>query len=303
MSAMTPVAPVALDYQKSLTGLDAVVRRLSTTDLDLQTPCAGWTVRGLLNHLVGELCWTPLLLGGATVADVGDRFDGDLLGRDPLGAWAAGLADLPAYVDPERPVHLSYGDVPAAEYLRQLTADYLIHAWDLASTLGIDDTLDADLVAAVGGWFLGAESGYRAAGLIGPRPPVEHDGDAQTRLLAMFGRARPVSALQAVARFSAAFDRHDLDGVMAAMTADCVFESTAPPDGVRYQGQAAVRRAWADFFATSKEATFTTEEQFECGDRVIVRWRYTWSDGFVRGIDAFRVRDGLVAEKLAYVKG
>src|SRR5580658_579670 len=123
----------------------------------------------------------------------------------------------------------------------------------------MDDTLDSDLVAAVGGWFLGAESDYRAAGLVGPRPPVDHDGDPQTRLLAMFGRARPMSALAAVARFSAAFDRHDLDGVMAAMTADCVFESTAPPDGVRYQGQAAVRRAWAEFFAASSDAVFTTE--------------------------------------------
>jgi ketosteroid isomerase-like protein len=114
------------------------------------------------------------------------------------------------------------------------------------------------------------------------------------------------ATLDAVARFGAAFDRHDVDAVMAAMTGDCVFEATAPPDGVRHEGQAAVRAAWTEFFAASGDATFVTEEQFACGDRVVVRWLYTWApgpDGHVRGVDIFRVRDGLVAEKVCYVKG
>jgi SnoaL-like domain len=64
-----------------------------------------------------------------------------------------------------------------------------------------------------------------------------------------------------------------------------------------------VRAAWAEFFASSGAATFETEEQIVCGDRVIVRWRYVWGEGHVRGVDVFRVRDGLVAEKLSYVKG
>ena len=111
------------------------------------------------------------------------------------------------------------------------------------------------------------------------------------------------SAHAAVARFGAAFDRGDVDGVMAAMTDDCVFESTSPPDGVRYEGQAAVRAAWAELFAASPGARFETEELFVSGDRAVARWSYEWSDGHVRGVDIFRVRDGLVAEKLSYVKG
>jgi ketosteroid isomerase-like protein len=107
----------------------------------------------------------------------------------------------------------------------------------------------------------------------------------------------------AVARFDAAFARGDIDAVLAAVTDDCVFESTAPPDGVRHVGRAAVRSAWAEFFASARGAQFETEEQIVCGDRLIARWRYAWADGHVRGVDVFRVRDGLVAEKLAYVKG
>ena len=48
---------------------------------------------------------------------------------------------------------------------------------------------------------------------------------------------------------------------------------------------------------------FTTEDVIEAGDRVVARWRYDFGGGHVRGVDVFTVRDGLVAEKLSYVKG
>jgi ketosteroid isomerase-like protein len=111
------------------------------------------------------------------------------------------------------------------------------------------------------------------------------------------------SALDAVARFQKAFDAQDVDAVMAAMTADCVFEDTSPPDGSRHVGAGAVRAAWSALFAASPGGAFETEETIGAGDRVVVRWRYTWGDGHVRGVDVFTVRDGLVAEKRAYVKG
>jgi ketosteroid isomerase-like protein len=111
------------------------------------------------------------------------------------------------------------------------------------------------------------------------------------------------SALDAVARFNAAFDAKDVDAVMAAMTPDCVFEDTSPPDGARHSGAAAVRAAWEKFFSSSPDGVFTNEEVFAAGDRVVSRWRYDWGGGHVRGVDVFTVRDGLVTEKLAYVKG
>jgi ketosteroid isomerase-like protein len=114
--------------------------------------------------------------------------------------------------------------------------------------------------------------------------------------------------IAAVEQFNAAFNRQDVEAVMAAMTDDCVFENTPAPDGERYEGAAAVRAFWQRFFAESPHARFEAEERFAAGDRCVVRWRYTWRDavggeGHVRGVDLFRVRDGKVAEKLAYVKG
>jgi ketosteroid isomerase-like protein len=113
-----------------------------------------------------------------------------------------------------------------------------------------------------------------------------------------------VATLAAVARFSDAFDRHDVDGVMAAMSADCRFESTGPaPDGDVFTGAAAVRGVWEQLFRSNPTATFVIEEQFAAADRCVVRWQYDWGGGHVRGIDVFRVRNGLVVEKLSYVKG
>lgn len=113
-----------------------------------------------------------------------------------------------------------------------------------------------------------------------------------------------IATLDVIARFNDAFNRHDVDAVMALMTDDCVFENTSPaPDGERHEGQAAVRTFWERLFSGTPDARFESEDSFAAGDRCTVRWRYSWDGGHVRGVDVFRVRDGKVAEKLSYVKG
>jgi ketosteroid isomerase-like protein len=111
--------------------------------------------------------------------------------------------------------------------------------------------------------------------------------------------------LQIVRQFHEAFNRHDVDAIMALMTDDCVFENTfPPPDGARLVGQAEVRACWAQLFLDAPTAHFAVEELFASGSRAVLRWRYAWgADGHVRGVDVYRVREGRVAEKLSYVKG
>jgi predicted ester cyclase len=80
---------------------------------------------------------------------------------------------------------------------------------------------------------------------------------------------KSLQTIEAVCRFNEAFNRHDVDAIMNAMTADCVFENTGPtPDGARYQGQEAVRAFWEKFFRSSPDALFETEEMFAAGDRL-----------------------------------
>ncbi len=115
--------------------------------------------------------------------------------------------------------------------------------------------------------------------------------------------------LTTIERFNEAFNRHDVPAIMALMTKDCLFEGTNPaPDGQYYHSQAAVQAFWVELFNSTAQSHFATEEIFATGDRCVVRWVYHWIDkdgapGHVRGVDVFRVRDGLVAEKLSYVKG
>lgn len=158
------------------------------------TPCPDWDVRALVNHVVGEELWTAPLLDGATIADVGDRYDGDVLGEDPGPRAAAAAAEAAAVVerhlssgDPAADlVHLSFGDTPVEEYVRQLSADHLVHSWDLATATGQDPALDTDLVLEVGAWFAERAEMYRAAGVVGPAVPA--DDDPQSTLLGAFGR-------------------------------------------------------------------------------------------------------------------
>lgn len=279
---------------------------------DDATPCTEWRVRDLVNHVAGEDLWTVPLMEGRTIEEVGDRFGGDVLGDHPIPA-ALEAAKEAVSVVAERlprgePVHLSYGDETAEEYIRQLAADHLIHAWDLAAATGGDTRLDPHLVAEVAWWFADREELYRAAGIIGPA--AARSGDLQADLLAASGRDADWGPNHAaLARFAQAFADRDVDAIMALMTDDCVFESTSPaPDGVRHEGADAVRSVWERLYERTQDAAFETEEYFACRDRGILRWRFSWretdgSAGHVRGVDVLRFRDGKVAEKLSYVKG
>jgi ketosteroid isomerase-like protein len=111
-------------------------------------------------------------------------------------------------------------------------------------------------------------------------------------------------ARDTIQRFHDALNRRDLDALGDLITDDCVFEATSPaPDGTRHVGRRAVLEACRVFFAGSPTTHFEVEEMFGAGDRVVVRWLYSWADGHVRGVDLLRVRAGRVAETLAYVKG
>src|SRR6266567_8861546 len=71
---------------------DARVRQIGDHQWQAATPDEDWAVRDLVNHVAGEDLWAPPLLGGSTIAEIGGRFDGDVLGADPM-ALLPGAAD------------------------------------------------------------------------------------------------------------------------------------------------------------------------------------------------------------------
>jgi uncharacterized protein (TIGR03086 family) len=160
-----------------------------------ETPCSEWDVRTLVHHVLQEQRWVSPLLEGLTIAEVGDRFEGDLMGDDPskwAGLLAASIAEAHAAVARpgalERTVHLSYGDAAAEEYVMQLTADLAIHGWDLARGTRQDDTLDRDVVALLRPWTDANVDMWAGMGLFEPRIEGDHDASDDARLLALMGR-------------------------------------------------------------------------------------------------------------------
>jgi uncharacterized protein (TIGR03086 family) len=159
------------------------------------TPCTEWDVRTLVHHLLYEQVWAPPIFAGLTIAEVGDRFEGDLLTGDPStwpGLLASAMDEAHAAVAApgalDRTVHLSFGDVPGGEYVLQLVADLAVHAWDLARATGQDEALDADAVALILPWAQANVDVLAGSGMFGAPIDVDADAPDAVRLLALLGR-------------------------------------------------------------------------------------------------------------------
>lgn len=177
----------------ALNGFGGRLGKVDPASWDASTPCADWDVHTLVNHVVGELLWLPPLLEGKTIAEVGGRFDGDVLAEDPVATWrSAAEAAQAAAEQPgaqERTVHLSFGDFSGSDYLGQIVSDVIIHSWDLARAAGLDDRMDATLLEFATNFLTPQIEAWRSAGAFGPAVDVGADADPQDRLLAQTGRA------------------------------------------------------------------------------------------------------------------
>lgn len=156
------------------------------------TPCAEWDVRQLVNHLTGEQLWAPHLVAGETIEEVGDRYDGDILGDDPAATWRrAAPASVAAFADPgalDRTVHLSYGDEPCREYLTQMLTDAAVHGWDIARATGGDERIDPAATSLLLVHWRAREAMVRGSGIFGAAVAVPDGADDQAKLLAFLGR-------------------------------------------------------------------------------------------------------------------
>jgi uncharacterized protein (TIGR03086 family) len=154
--------------------------------------CSDWDVRALVNHIVSGNLWVPELVGGKTIAEVGDRLDGDVLGADPLAAYdasaAAAAAAFRAAGAMDAPVAVSYGPVPGSVYCGHRFLDVLIHGWDVARSTGQDTTLDPGLVEAC--WeVVEPQIGMLAgSGMFGTAAEAPAAAGREAQLLLLLGR-------------------------------------------------------------------------------------------------------------------
>jgi ketosteroid isomerase-like protein len=108
-----------------------------------------------------------------------------------------------------------------------------------------------------------------------------------------------------VRRFITAFQDRDAAAIRDLVAPDCIMEAMQPaPDGLRVEGYDANVTFWEAMVADPK-GSFEVEDVVISGDRATQRWRYRFDAGegnSVRGVTLIRVRDGKIAEALAYAK-
>lgn len=185
-------ARLIVRHRRATAGFGDLVHAVGSDEWGLPTPCAEWTVREVVNHVTAENLWMPSLLSGATTDDVGDRFDGDVLGDDPLGEYdsSSGAASAAFHMPGamEASCAVSYGPVPGAVYAGHRFVDVLIHGWDVATATGQEATLAPELVEACWAVIEPQKDLLVGSGMFGSDHEVPPDADRQTALLALLGR-------------------------------------------------------------------------------------------------------------------
>lgn len=179
-------------HEGALAATGAIIARISRGQWAEPTGCPEWDVRALANHVVAGNLWAAELAAGKTIDEVGARLDGDLLGADPVSAYAASAAAAAgAFAVPgalDAPCAVSYGPVPGSVYAAHRFVDVLIHGWDLAVVTDQDSALDPGLVEACLKIVEPEADQLRASGMFGRAVAVPDHADPQTRLLAILGR-------------------------------------------------------------------------------------------------------------------
>jgi uncharacterized protein (TIGR03086 family) len=171
-----------------------VVNDVRDDQLANPSPCDGWTVRDVINHITGGATMFAISAEQGSVPDevLGRLMGGDNLGDDPQAAWAkAATRAMEAFEQPgalDKTVKLPFGEMPAGVALNIAVFDVLTHAVDIARASGqeVKDTELIETALAVGRQMIGPE--LRIPGVFDPEQPVAGDAPPADRLLAFAGR-------------------------------------------------------------------------------------------------------------------
>lgn len=169
-----------------------VVKQVEPEQLELPTPDTEWTVLDLLQHITYELAWTADIVQGRTIAEVGDKYEGELLNGDAAEVWADYEAVVRAAVeacDEQATAHLSYTDKTVGDYLLEAGNDQLVHAWDLGQAIGVPVKFDRNIAQKLYEEALARQDEFAGSGLFAAPVNVPADAATQTKLLALLGRS------------------------------------------------------------------------------------------------------------------
>jgi len=180
--------------QRVVDATGGVLANTTTAQLANPTLCTEWTVRELVNHMVGGATMFAISAEQGSVPDdeLGRLMGGDNVGDDPQGAWAAASQramtafEAPGVMD--KMVKLPFGEMPAGVALNIAIFDVATHAVDIARATGqhVTDTELLESSLAVGRQMISPE--LRIPGVFGDEQPIDASASAEDQLLAFAGR-------------------------------------------------------------------------------------------------------------------
>jgi hypothetical protein len=184
--------------------LRSVIEHLTPADLEHAVP-ADWsrakvsTLRDILGLHARDEAWVPDVLAGLTIDEVGDRWEGDLLGDDPIAGYVklnqrAEEAALGLFLEFDSIVHFSYGDYTMSEGFIHLAIYRAFQSWQIANLVGLDFALPDDVLDGMNEHVIPHLDEWRAIHVFPAAQPIPAAADAQTVLLCTVGFWAPPAA-------------------------------------------------------------------------------------------------------------
>lgn len=170
---------------RAINGFDARVQVTPDSAWMNQSPCEEWKARDVVAHVTNNLRRVCAGLGGAARPEVGPDDDIRTQWSETRDAFvsAASGADMSAVINGP------FGPMPAGEFLGGIiTSDTLVHTWDLARSVGADESLDAGLVEGAYAGLKPLDAMIRRPGIFGDRVDAPSSADLQTEFLSFLGR-------------------------------------------------------------------------------------------------------------------
>ncbi|MET0862947.1 MAG: TIGR03086 family metal-binding protein [Nakamurella sp.] len=191
------MSDIAERYRRRATEFERKVAAVEPDQWSNQSPCDDWLARDVVGHIV--------VMHAAMLAPLGRELTpAPSVADDPLRAFVSARSDVEAVLaDAElsaRHIATPGGGMTVAEHIDQVvSADLVLHGWDLARATGQDDTIDPVEVEAM--WTANTAvpaemmeklrtPGAFGPGVVvfGPEVAVPADAPLQDRLLGSIGR-------------------------------------------------------------------------------------------------------------------
>jgi len=172
-----------------------LVATITDDDWRRPTPCGEWTLRALLNHMVGS---AHMVTFGLLGKPIGPEFYGNHLGPDPIASYREAVDEvIGTYAADQtlllRTLDLGWGAITGAELAIMFAGDHLVHAWDVARSLGRPTDFDHELVGRVRVFGDPYADQWRSPGMFDPAVEPPADANPMDRFAHFVGRGLTLS--------------------------------------------------------------------------------------------------------------